>query len=65
MTKAYRSEAMGAIHETMQDMHDVGAIDHKTMASFNETCLTTGGATLTLSPLKTFWRRPGKPARRR
>ena len=40
MSKKYRSEAMAAIHETMQALHDVGAIDKKTMRGFNDACLT-------------------------
>src|SRR5437016_9079504 len=40
MSKKYRSEAMAAIHETMQALHDVGAIDKKTMRGFNAACLT-------------------------
>jgi putative transcriptional regulator len=27
MSKKYRSDAMAAIHETMEALHDVGAID--------------------------------------
>src|SRR5437764_13586008 len=40
MSKKYRSEAMAAIHETMQALHDVGAIDKKTMRRFDMACLT-------------------------
>jgi hypothetical protein len=29
MSKNYRSDAMAAIHETMEALHDVGAIDYK------------------------------------
>ena len=31
MSKKYRSDAMAAIHETMEALHDVGAIDKQTM----------------------------------
>ena len=31
MSKKYRIEAMAAIHETMETLHDVGAIDKQTM----------------------------------
>jgi len=31
---------MAAIHETMQALHDVGAIDKKTMRRFDNACLT-------------------------
>ena len=40
MTKKYRSDAMAAIHETMQALRDVGAIDRQTMREFDESCLT-------------------------
>jgi putative transcriptional regulator len=40
MSKKYRSDAMAAIHEMMQDLHDGGVIDKKTMRRFDETCLT-------------------------
>ena len=41
MTTRYRSEAFAAIHETMDALHEVGAIDKKTMREFDEACLTT------------------------
>lgn len=40
MTKKYRSNAMAAIHETMEALHDVGAINKQTMREFDERCLT-------------------------
>ncbi|MBI4902759.1 MAG: DNA-binding transcriptional regulator [Acidobacteria bacterium] len=40
MSKKYRSDALGAIHETMADLHDVGAIDKQTMRLFDNACLT-------------------------
>lgn len=40
MTKRYRSEAMAAIHETMESLHRIGTIDKKTMHRFDEACLT-------------------------
>ena len=40
MNKKYRSEAMAAIHETMESLYDVGTIDKKTMRRFDEACLT-------------------------
>ncbi|MGP9768640.1 helix-turn-helix domain-containing protein [Halomonas sp. AOP13-D3-9] len=40
MTKEYRSEAMAAIHETMEALHEVGAVNKKTMRTFDDTCLT-------------------------
>ena len=40
MSRKYRSEAMAAIHETMEALHDVGAISKQTMRRFDEACLT-------------------------
>ncbi|WP_048306570.1 DNA-binding transcriptional regulator [Halomonas sp. PR-M31] len=40
MTKKYRSDAMAAIHETMEALHEAGAIDKKTMRDFDDTCLS-------------------------
>ncbi len=35
----YRSEALGAIHETMAALHSIGAINKVTMREFDEACL--------------------------
>lgn len=40
MTKRYRTEAFAAIHETMEALHEVGAIDKQTMREFDVACLT-------------------------
>ena len=40
MTKKYRSDAMAAIHETVESLYVVGAIDKRTMHRFDEACLT-------------------------
>jgi len=40
MSKKYRSAAMAAIHETMEALHNVGAIDKQTMRRFDAACLT-------------------------
>ena len=40
MTKKYRSDAFAAIHETMEALHEVGAISRQTMREFDEACLT-------------------------
>jgi putative transcriptional regulator len=40
MSKKYRSEAMAAIHETMEALRDIGAIDKQTMRRFDDACLT-------------------------
>ena len=39
-SKKYRSGAMAAIHETMDALHKVGAVDKQTMRRFDEACLT-------------------------
>jgi putative transcriptional regulator len=39
MSKNYRSDAFAAIHETMEALHDIKAIDKRTMREFDETCL--------------------------
>jgi putative transcriptional regulator len=39
-TKKYQSNALAAIHETMEALHDVGAIDKQTMREFDASCLT-------------------------
>src|ERR1035438_10410865 len=40
MSKKFRSDAMAAIHETMEALHTVGAIDKRTMRRFDDACLT-------------------------
>ena len=40
MAKKYRSEILASVHETMEAMHEIGAIDKLTMREFDETCLT-------------------------
>jgi len=40
MTKKYKTDAFAAIHETMEALHEVGAIDKQTMKEFNHACLT-------------------------
>lgn len=40
MSKKYRSDAMASVHETMEALHKVGAIDKQTMRRFDEACLT-------------------------
>lgn len=39
MTKQYRSEPHAAIHETMEALQEVGAVDKQTMREFDEACL--------------------------
>lgn len=40
MAKIYKSKALADIHETMEALYDIEAIDKKTMRHFDETCLT-------------------------
>lgn len=40
MSKHYRSDALAAVHETMEALHGVGAIDKQTMRGFDDACLT-------------------------
>lgn len=47
MIKVYKSEAMAAIHETMEGLFEIGAIDKQTMREFDGACLTPVGS---LSP---------------
>ncbi len=39
-TKAYRSEAAAAIHETAAGLYEADIIDKQTMREFDESCLT-------------------------
>ena len=40
MPKTYKSEAMAAVHEMMEGLHENGAVDKQTMREFDEACLT-------------------------
>lgn len=40
MVKKYKSEAMAAIHETMEGLFEIGAVDKQTMRHFDGACLT-------------------------
>ncbi|WFE69698.1 DNA-binding transcriptional regulator [Thiomicrospira sp. R3] len=39
MTQAYKTDALAAIHETMEALHQVGAVDKQTMRDFDARCL--------------------------
>ncbi|MBV8048553.1 MAG: DNA-binding transcriptional regulator [Paludibacterium sp.] len=39
MAKKYQSDALAAIHETMEALHEIGAVDKQTMREFDEACL--------------------------
>jgi len=38
--RKYRSDAMAAIHQTMEALNQVGAVDKRTMRRFDTACLT-------------------------
>lgn len=40
MSKKYKSDAMASIHETMEALHKVGAVNKQTMRRFDDACLT-------------------------
>lgn len=40
MAKKYRTDAFAAIHQTMEALHEVGAIGKQTMREFDDACLT-------------------------
>ena len=40
MAKPYLSDAMASIHETMEALHEVGAIGKQSMREFDDACLT-------------------------
>jgi putative transcriptional regulator len=40
MGKQYRGDALAAVHETAQGLHEAGIMDKQTMKAFDEMCLT-------------------------
>jgi len=40
MTMKYKSDAFAAIHETMEALHEIGAVNKQTMREFDAACLT-------------------------
>src|SRR5258708_2114224 len=40
MSKKCRSDAMASVHETMEALHRIGAVDKHTMRRFDYACLT-------------------------
>jgi len=40
MEKKYRSDALGALHETATGLHNIGLMPAKTMREFDALCLT-------------------------
>jgi len=39
MTMKYKSDAFAAIHETMEALHEIGAVNKQTMREFDAACL--------------------------
>jgi putative transcriptional regulator len=39
MSKTYKSEALAAVHEMMEGLHDAGTIDKRTLREFDDACL--------------------------
>lgn len=44
MTKIYRTEALAAVHEMMEGLHEAGSIDKLTLRAFDEACLEPASA---------------------
>ena len=40
VAQKYESDAMAAVHETAEALHEIGTIDKQTMREFDEACLT-------------------------
>lgn len=40
MTKTYRTEALAAVHELIEGLHEAGVVDKQTMRDFDDACLT-------------------------
>jgi putative transcriptional regulator len=41
MPKTYKSEALAAVHEMMEGLHEGGAIDKRTLREFDAACLVS------------------------
>lgn len=39
MAKQYKSEALAAVHQTMEDLSEIGLVDKVTMREFDDSCL--------------------------
>lgn len=42
--KVYRSEIAAAVHQTVEDIHEVGLVDKQTMREFDQSCLAPAKA---------------------
>lgn len=40
MAQKHKSDALAALHESMQGLYDIGLVDARTMRQFDSTCLT-------------------------
>jgi putative transcriptional regulator len=40
VVKKYKSEAMAAIHETIEGLFEIGAVEKQTIRHFDDACLT-------------------------
>ena len=40
MSKTYRSDLLAAVHETAEDLHEVGVMGKRTLRRFDQMCLT-------------------------
>ncbi|MGB0713636.1 MAG: helix-turn-helix domain-containing protein [Gammaproteobacteria bacterium] len=40
MTETYKTDILGAIHETAEDLYAAGVMDKQTLRQFDEACLT-------------------------
>ena len=39
IVKQYKSDAMASLHQSIEDLHDIGLVDKKTMRHFDKGCL--------------------------
>ena len=39
MPRTYKSEALAAVHEMIEGLHEAGAVDKQTLREFDEACL--------------------------
>jgi len=44
MPRAYKSEALAAVHELIEGLHEAGAIDKRTLREFDDACLAPATA---------------------
>lgn len=49
--KKYRSKTLSAIHETMEALHEIGALDKQAMRDLDEACLLRAQAAKRLAAL--------------